>query len=404
MLTMTAAAPRISGTRVGRRRLAVAPQAGAVEAWHGPGFRWRRRAPAGQRWRWALWSVLLPPPERWRLRPTLPGVLLGVLALAIGGAAYNTANNILFITLSVLLSSLVLSAVLAWLNFQGLRWRLCERAALRAGVEDTVTAEVRNDKQRLPSYSLWFDLTADGRAQRAGLRVRLDPGERAEVEWRVRPARRGRLRLKLAAAGSVFPFGFLRQTVGIGRGQDVPVWPTATPYTWVGSAAGWRPHAGEQRAPLGPRGGDLRAVRRYAPGDPQRVVHWKASARARRLMVREFAAEREEGLLLWVQTSAERWQRAEQFELLCSLAATLAEDLFRAGRLRGFALDAEPAILTRRPADVEIFLNRLAEIETTPGPRLAAVTQAAKQGLMTFAPDGARGVAAYVDGIKTATA
>jgi len=27
-----------------------------------------------------------------------------------------------------------------------------------------------------------------------------------------------------------------------------------------------------------------------------------------------------------------------------------------------------------------------------------------RQGLMTFAPDGARGVAAYVDGIKTASA
>jgi uncharacterized protein (DUF58 family) len=348
----------------------------------------------------------MPPPERWRLRPTLPGALLAALSAAIGAAAYSTANNILFITLSLLLSCLLLSAVLAWLNFNGLRWRLRGRAALRAGAEDTVTAEVRNDKRRLPTYGLWFDLAATGRdeARRAGLRGRLDPGQQAEVEWALRPERRGLLRLELEAAGSVFPFGFLRQTVGIGQAQEVKVWPAATAYEWCGGAAGWRPQAGERRAPHGLRGGDLLALRRYAPGDPQRIVHWKASARVRRLLVREFAAEREEGLLLWLQTSAERWPRAEQFELLCSLAATLAEDLFHAGRLRGMAVDDEPAAAARRAGDIEAFLDRLAVIEPTPGPALTEGARAARRGLMTFAPDGARGVAAYVDGIKTATA
>ncbi|MEI6862370.1 MAG: DUF58 domain-containing protein, partial [Verrucomicrobiota bacterium] len=317
---------------------------------------------------------------------------------------YNTANNILFITLSVLLSCLLLSAVLAWMNFRGLRWRLCARGALRAGMEATVMAELRNDKRRLPSYGLWFDLAAAGQMQRAGLRDRIDPGEHAAIEWRVRPARRGRWRLELVAAGSVFPFGFLRQTVGIGREMEVAVWPAATAYQWNGGAAGWRPLAGERSAPHGPRGGDLRAVRRYVPGDPPRVVHWKASARARRLLVRDFAAEREEGLLLWLQTSAARWPRAEQFELLCSLAATLAEDLFRTGRLRALALDGEPATAVRRTDDVEAFLDRLAVIEPTADVELAEGTHGVRQGLMTFAPDGARGVAAYVDGIKTATA
>ncbi len=388
----------------GRPRSDRVPRDGGAREWHGPGFRWRRRAPRGQRWRWALWSVLLPPPERWRLRPTMPGALLGALALAIGAAAYNTANNILFITLSVLLSCLLLSAVLAWLNFRGLRWRLRGQATLRAGAEDTVTAEVRNDKRRLPSYSLWFELETAGEPQRAGLRERLDPGGCAEIEWRVRPVRRGRLRLELAAAGSVFPFGFLRQTVGIGQTQEVPVWPAATAYQWVGGSAGWRPQAGEQRAPYGPRGGDLRAVRRYAPGDPQRVVHWKASARVRRLLVREFVAEREEGLLLWLQTAAERWPRPEQFELLCSLAATLAEDLFHAGRLRAVAVDGEPAATVRRAGDVEAFLDRLAVLEPAAGLALSEGAHAARRGRMTFAPDGARGVVAYVDGTKTATA
>ena len=110
----------------------------------------RRIAPAGhgagrmRRWwrdfKWStlLWSLVFPA-RRERIVLTLPGLLLIALSLGIGSAAYNTANNILFIALSLLLSCLILSGVLSWLNFSGVRWRSsrqgrrCARAMRRGG-------------------------------------------------------------------------------------------------------------------------------------------------------------------------------------------------------------------------------------------------------------------------------
>ncbi|MEO5957477.1 MAG: DUF58 domain-containing protein, partial [Opitutaceae bacterium] len=100
------------------------------------------------------------------------------------------------------------------------------------------------------------------------------------------------------------------------------------------------------------------------------------------------------------------WTRGEQFELLVSFVATLAEDLFRAGRLTSVAIDLEPPAPVRRVHDLELLLDQLAAVQPTKTETMPAEAgrTVAKQNVMTFAPDGARGVAAYVDGQKAATA
>ncbi|MEX2044970.1 MAG: DUF58 domain-containing protein, partial [Opitutus sp.] len=149
------------------------------------------------------------------------------------------------------------------------------------------------------------------------------------------------------------------------------------------------------------------ALRRYAAGDSHRLIHWKASARLGQLLVRQFSAESAFGYSLWLRTDAGVWTRPDQFELLISFVATLAEDLFRAGRLLGVALDGERALAIRRVHDLESFLDRLAVAQ----PREEAVhaveavqSPASRQQVMTFAPDGARGVAAFVNGELAASA
>jgi hypothetical protein len=147
------------------------------------------------------------------------------------------------------------------------------------------------------------------------------------------------------------------------------------------------------------------------------------------MMVRQFAAESHDGYVLRLDTPAGLWTRPDQFELLCSLAATMAEDLFAAGRLRGVILNGGALRETRRVRDVEAWLDDLARLEADQdGARvfsLSAVALAkveppgneAKPGggtrptpshftrnVITFSPEGARGVTAYVDGRKTASA
>lgn len=146
-----------------------------------------RKAGAQRRrftWNRLLWSLVYPQ-RRHRITFTVSGLLLTLLALALGTAAYNSANNILFIALSLLLACLILSGVLSWLNFSRVSWRLQAAPPWRAGMAGTAGIGLENRKRFLPTYGLWFEValrpvesgpvgpastvTASGRAVRAAL-------------------------------------------------------------------------------------------------------------------------------------------------------------------------------------------------------------------------------------------
>jgi uncharacterized protein (DUF58 family) len=188
--------------------------------------------------------------------------------------------------------------------------------------------------------------------------------------------------------------------------RDVVVWPAPVEYRGWSAAAAQRPQAGERVTRVG-NSADLLALRHYEPGDSHRLIHWKASARLGKLVVRQFAAESAEGFTLCLRTLAEVWPRVEQFELLVSFAATLAEDLFRAGKLRCAVVNDEPPVAVRGVRALEEYMDKLAVVQRVDGEKRKAEGEKVyltKRNLITFAPDGARGVAAYVDGEKTAAA
>lgn len=383
-----------------------APVPGATE-WQGPWAASRRRRE--RRWSTLLWALLYPPRGH-RIIPTLTGVLLIAVSLGIGTAAYNTSNNILFITLSILLSCLILSGVMSWLNLRGVAWRLHAAGPWRAGQTQTVALELRNAKVLLPTYGLWFDLSAGDSAERRHLGIRLDPGASTRIEWPAKAARRGRLRVELRGVGSLFPFGFLHKSVVSDLTREVLVWPAAVDYRRHLGGAAWRaaPSQGEVNRPG--HGADLLALRRYAPGDSPRLVHWKATARLRQILVRQFAAEGLEGFTLQVGSDAALWSRPDQFELGLGLAATLAEDLFKQERLQAVMIDEESPQAVRRLRDVESFLDRLALLETADSPSITPVEGLPRlhglgpRRVLRIMPHGARGVAAYLDGNIAASA
>jgi hypothetical protein len=107
-----------------------------------------------------------------------------------------------------------------------------------------------------------------------------------------------------------------------------------------------------------------------------------------------------------MRTDAAVWTRPEQFELMVSLVATISQDLFRAGRLHSTAIDSGSRVAAKRLADLESFLDRLAQVRTAPAPMAPYAPPAyptrTRLNVMTFEPEGTRGVAAIVNGIKTA--
>lgn len=303
---------------------------------------------------------LVRPPAGHRTLPTKTGVALILLTIGIGSAAFNTGHNILYLALSVLLSTLLVSGVLSWLNFKGCRWRMELRDRLRVGERTPVHLLLHNGKRRLPTYCLTFRVGAQREGRYASIRLpsRLEAGEEIRLLWDFVPQQRGVEYVALAGLVSRYPFGFLKKKIRDSYRREVLVWPRRIACRFHGSRAGRaRPH-GARRRPG--EGVELVRLREYRPGDPPRKVHWKASARVGKLQVRETAQEENQSFRLFVEPDQSLWKDEAAFERMCSAAASLAEDLFQHGQLQGVQVAGEAYRPVRSQEDLYRFLDDIA--------------------------------------------
>ena len=330
---------------------------------------------------------LIKPPRGHRTLPTKAGSLLIVITIGVGTAAFNTGQNILYLSLALLLSTILVSGILSWLNFKGLRWRLQAGTHARAGQLHPVRLELQNTKRRLPSYALSFLL----QTQRSGdrhlltLRDRIEPQGEGTLEWDWRPQRRGRETLQLSGLVSRYPFGFLKKSISDSVTSEVVIWPARIDYTFTPSLPGWRWASGDRRRKGD--GVDLVAVRDYRSGDPLRRIHWKATARIGRLQVRETEQDHHPAYTLWVDPSARVWTDAVLFERLCSFAASLAEDLFRSDQLKRFGIAGHGLWPVDSLEGLHACIDRIATLERTDPVEAAPPAE----GVVHFTP-GADGI------------
>ena len=331
-----------------------------------------------------------------RTKLTLIGWLLVVVAMGIGSAAYNTASNILFMTLSLLLGSLILSGILSAVNFRKLDWRVHAPPHLRVGEVGAVEVALHNGKRLFPSMGLRFRMesSADGAGDWLYLRHSVAAGGRLGLEWTFVPRRRGRCEVRMSAVDSHFPFGFLRKSMRTTETAEVIVWPARVPYSFRPLEGGWRTRHGSPRRVAGV-GSDLLNLRKYERGDPPRLIHWKASARAGQLMIRQLAQEGERGFHIQVD-GGDGWPDGA-FETMCSVACSLADDLFHAGRLESAAVGGGMRYV-RGTRDLHEFFDELALLE--PGGARGASPGGAPCNRITFRPAGGEKVALHVDGNK----
>lgn len=339
-----------------------------------------------------------------RTKLTLIGWLLILVALGIGTAAYNTSSNILFMTLSLLLSSLVLSGLLSQVNFYKLKWSLRPPEHLQAGEVAMAEVVLQNDKRIFPSMCV--ALRAGGSGERRDLRLYLDhalrAGQSSRLEWTFEPKSRGRYELFLNGLESMFPFGFIRKVAGRRESASILVWPGRSDYKVRFPGGGRRFASGASKRQSG-AGSDLLNLRHYEKGDPPRLIHWKASARLNKLMTRQLALEGECGYHVYLTPASALWS-GPQFEHLCSLACALSEDLFRAGRLETATIAGSDPLAVRSLRELHLFFDQLALLEPNSEPAQHSVAPPARRNLITFRPHGEGGIAIYVDGTQAGQA
>ncbi len=134
--------------------------------------------------------------------------------------------------------------------------------------------------------------------------VALKPGMQSTLEYRLRPGERGDFVFQGVQLLIDSPLRLWRQSRVSGTPQTVRVLPNFAPLTRLALAGAERAsrligaHVTRRRG----EGTDFRQLREYRVGDSMRQVDWKATARARKLISREYQDEKHQQVLLVVDT------------------------------------------------------------------------------------------------------
>jgi uncharacterized protein (DUF58 family) len=266
-------------------------------------------------------------------------IFLGVLVV-VGFAAWNTGNNLLFLVFSLLTATLFVS------------W-LAGRAALRdlvisarfpdhifAGEEAPVIVTIRNRKRFLPSFSVLIEARGPLDSPRPSTKRRRQQikrlplafftyvPHRAGAEQRVEQTfpRRGHVLITGFELSTRFPFGFLRLRRRLrAKDVDIVVYPALQS---VDDELNLLPmNAGRVASSRRGFGHDLLLLRDYQPQDDLRHIDWKATARARRLTVKEYTSEDERRVTVALDTTPPNGETARDFAQRFEKGVTLAASL-----------------------------------------------------------------------------
>jgi uncharacterized protein (DUF58 family) len=272
---------------------------------------------------------------------TTGGGVFIILVAVVAFAAWNTGNNLLFLVFSVLVSTLFVGWMSARASLRELTVSARFPDHIFAGEAALVIVTLRNTKRLLPSFSTLVEargpLETSGKTDQKKRRTRFQKRSlayfvyvphAAAAEQRVEQLfpERGHVLVTGFELSTRFPFGFLRRRRRLGaRKVDLIVYPKPEA---IGDELHLLPmYAGRSASLRRGVGHDLFSLRDYQPQDDLRHIDWKATARARRLTVREFTSEDERRITIILDTriADETVAAKATFERGVTLAASLAK-------------------------------------------------------------------------------
>lgn len=224
----------------------------------------------------------------------------GIILVAL--AALNTGNNLLFLILSTLVASILMSGILSSITLSGVEMRLELPEHIFAGQSVRSVMELRNEKLTLGSFSMRVEAaTKKGEPPPAMLETpvyfpHLPKREHMRQVVPMTFPQRGLYRQEAFRIVTRFPFGFLQKARRVDLKSEALVYPSVeATEQLIEILPGLQ---GSLESVAKGYGQDLYALRDYVSTDSARHVHWKASARFGTLMVREFTRDDDYRVLL----------------------------------------------------------------------------------------------------------
>ena len=325
--------------------------------------------------------------RRLRYKVTRGGVLFTLALAAVAAAAVASANNLLFLILAAMLSTLLISGFVRRLCLAGLALDFLVPEHISAGRSVPAKLFVRNMKVWMPSFSIQVVGLADRNPSPLLSAVYfpvIPGGATLEETVEVRFARRGAYRRNSFAFSTGFPFGFLEKTERVTLLREVVVYPSIEPQPGFENLL--LELGGEIESHHRGLGRDFYRIRPYQAFESARHVDWKATAHTGSLQVREFAREQELRVEMFLDRDVPLG-REDWFERAISCCAFLVWNLSAKGT--GIVFHAQDFTL-RVPEEGDIYalLKYLALVYPLAGkPPGPPFDESAYQIVLSPAPD-----------------
>ena len=257
---------------------------------------------------------------------TLGGaIMIGLIAI-VGFSAWNTGNNLLFLVFSFLIAAMIVGFVAGSISLIGLEVKMRFPETIFAGEKTPVLVSLHNRKRWFTSNSVVAEVRGTYRNESSAApelrnllpafiaeRLSKPPIVRRTLEYFVYVARnhaaetktyhifenRGRLLIKDFELSTKYPFAFFRHRRRLpARETELIVLPKLEPY--VPESNEMNVDAGKLVANKRGSGQELLALRAYRVNDDMRRVDWKATARTNEIVVREFSAEDDKKITIYL--------------------------------------------------------------------------------------------------------
>jgi uncharacterized protein (DUF58 family) len=279
--------------------------------------------------------------RRVRYRVTRGGLLFALAVFLVTIAAAVSANNLLFLILATMISTLLVSGFISRLCLAGLELDLILPEHISAGRAARAKLYVRNLKSWMPSFSIHVTGVPEhptanltGASEHPAILTApvyfpvVPGGAVLEENVDVCFARRGAHRQNSFTFITRFPFGFLDKAARVTLRREVMVYPSIEPQP--GFAELLSAIVGEIETHMVGLGRDFYRIRPYDAFESARHLDWKASAHTGDLQIREFAREQERAVEIFLDRDVPPHLK-DWFEHAIECSAFLAWSLWQMG-------------------------------------------------------------------------
>lgn len=304
--------------------------------------------------------------QGFRFAITAEGIMLLIVLILVGFAAWHSGTNLLYLIFSILTAVYLIHGFMLSFNLAGLTATEKLPDVVVAGQPFEVGITLKNRKRRFRSMAISVTHHGSERRHVIGAIYFLHIPRRStrDAFYWATAEKRGLLFIGSAAIASRYPFGFEERRQIFQRNREILV----LPQTWpVHSVAVKIPTGfGDQESEVRGSGTDLYGLREYVAGEPARHVHWRTSARAQKLMIAEYTREERRQVTLVLDngtTTPDDPASADAFENAITLTASLARHLIETGYEVGLLTQDNHIESGQSPKHLTDILKHLAIIQ-----------------------------------------